>query len=182
MTQQNNKKIRFICLPLFRKLVNQRWMISIVFAFSILAFNSLFHVLYSAISEATLRSIYLDRVASICAALINLLTPHTPVRVYQNTLISAKANLEVAGSCSGANLLFLLSAAILAFSAPFKRKIQGLILSFVLVFVINLLRILSLYFVMTYQPHWFAALHLNFAPTLTVITCCLFFTWWVFAA
>ncbi|MDP3391623.1 MAG: exosortase family protein XrtM [Methylococcaceae bacterium] len=169
-------------LSQFKPIVKNRWLMNIFYPLGFLLLSTLLEALYLNISENTLRDVYLDHVATISAQVINFITPSDKVFIHQNSLLSGKAYLEVARTCSGSSVLFFLVAAILVFSASVRHKIVGLVLALLLVVVINLLRIIGLYFAMVYQPDWFLPIHIYISPTLTIILCCLFFAWWALPA
>jgi exosortase family protein XrtM len=129
-----------------------------------------------------INTIYYHGVVTICADLINLISPLEQVLPQQNHLISANVDLEIVRGCDGAGVLFLMVSAILVFPSKLKRKVIGLILGIVLIYVLNLLRIGVLYFVIAYHPYWFQLIHVYLAPTLMVIVACAYFALWAFSS
>ncbi|AEG02764.1 exosortase family protein XrtM [Methylomonas methanica] len=138
--------------------------------------------LYLGINDLSLKQFYLNHLAYASANFINFITPGENVAVYQNSISSGKVNLEIARTCSGSTTLFLLMAAILVFYGSVWHKVSGIVFSVLLVSFLNHIRIVSLYFSLAYNPDFFSLIHLYIAPTLTIICCCLFFTWWAFWA
>jgi exosortase family protein XrtM len=126
--------------------------------------------------------IYYHGVVTVCADLINLISPLEQVLPQQNHLISTKADLEIVRGCDGAGVLFLVVSAILVFPSKLGRKLVGLILGIALIYVLNLLRIGVLYFAIAYYPDWFQLIHVYLAPTLMVIVACAYFAWWAFGS
>ena len=126
--------------------------------------------------------IYYYGVVTICADVINFIAPLENVIAQQNHLISVKANLEIVRGCDGAGVLFLVISAILAFPAKLIRKLIGLLLGIILISMINLLRIIVLYFVVAYHSEWFSLIHTYLAPTLMVIVGGSYFAWWAFGS
>lgn len=114
-----------------------------------------------------------------CAAIINFLHSGEHVVGVRNILSANGVALEVVRGCDGAGTIFLLTAAVISFSASFKAKIFGLLSGITLLVIINLMRIVGLYFVMAYHKPWFAPIHTYFAPSFIIIVCCLFFAGWV---
>ncbi len=140
----------------------------------------LFHSLYFAIPDKILAQIYHDVVVTFCASVINFFVSTEGVTVHQNALISSRAHLEVVRGCDGVGVMMLIIAAILVFSTSLKHKITGLVSAVGLVYVLNLIRIVGLYFVVAYQSDWFLPLHSFIAPTLIILLCSLFFMYWAF--
>ena len=126
--------------------------------------------------------IYYYGVVTICADVINLIAPLENVFAQQNHLISVNANLEIVRGCDGAGVLFLVISAILAFPAKLIRKLIGLLLGIILISMINLIRIIVLYFVVAYHFDWFSLIHTYLAPTLMVIVGGSYFAWWAFGS
>lgn len=169
-------------LTSFKKIANRRLLISILFPFGFLLVSTLLEVLYLNISDTTLRRLYLDPIVSISAQCINFITPNNKVSVHQNALLSGNAYLEVVRTCSGTGVLFLLIPAIAVFSTSLRNKLVGLVFGLLGVVLLNLGRIIGLYFTMVYQPDWFLLIHLYIAPTLMIVLCCLFFAGWAYWA
>lgn len=110
--------------------------------------------------------------------LINVITPHEEVAAQAHRLVSPLAKLSVLNGCEGIEAMLLLLAAIVAFSAPWKYKLMGAILGVVLVYVLNQVRIVSLYYAWRFDRDGFNILHGVVGPTLIIISACLFFLWW----
>jgi exosortase family protein XrtM len=149
------------------------------FVILFIATYGLFEFLYFKISDSFLIDvIYYHGLVSPCVSIINFLSAGENAIAARNIISSHGVSLEVVRGCDGAGTIFLLAAAILTFSASFKNKIIGLVSGITLLVVINLLRIISLYFVMRYQNAWFTPIHTYFAPTLIIIISCFFFAVW----
>jgi exosortase family protein XrtM len=140
---------------------------------------SLFEFLYFKIPDLFLIDvIYYHGLVSPCASIINYLRPDEHVMAAKNIISSQGISLEVVRGCDGAGTIFLLAAAVITFSASFKDKMLGLVSGVVLLAVINLFRIIGLYFVLRYEAQWFTPIHTFFAPTLIIIISCIFFAVW----
>lgn len=139
----------------------------------------LFEFLYFKIPDSFLLNvIYYYGLVSPSAVIINYFQTDVPVIAMQNILSSRGIALEVVRGCDGAGTIFLLAAAIITFPTSWKHKIVGLVSGITLLIIINLLRIIGLYFVMVYQAQWFTPIHTYFAPTFIIIIGCLFFAGW----
>lgn len=153
-----------------------------VSAMFFLGFYGTLHFVYFQIPDEIFKAIYYKGLGLFCADIINFLAPLERVSAFQNYLISSRANLEIVRGCDGAGALFLITAAILSFPAGFKRKCIGLIIGISMMYSINLIRIIGLYFVIAYCPDRFNLAHTYLAPTLMIILGCLFFIWWAFGS
>ena len=144
-----------------------------------IAIYVLFQWLYFLVPWQFMRDIvYHYGIVSIAAEILNPLTQEI-VLAAQNKITSTKAILEIVRGCDGSGSMFLLSAAILAFSCGIKHKLNGLLFGLALLYVINMIRIVGLYFIVVYHGDWFLPVHTYFAPTLVILLTALFFIWWV---
>jgi len=124
--------------------------------------------------------IYFHGVVTVCADFINMIAPLEQVLPKQNHLLSASVDLEIVRGCDGAGVLFLVVSAILVFPSKLGRKLVGLMLGIGLIYIVNLLRISTLYFIIAYYPGWFQLIHAYLAPTFMVIVACAYFALWAF--
>ncbi|MBI3479742.1 MAG: archaeosortase/exosortase family protein [Nitrosomonadales bacterium] len=121
-------------------------------------------------------------------ALINLIAPGKQAVANGHRILSPHGSLSVLNGCEGTETLFLLSAAIFAFRTTWKNKLKGILLGAALVYVLNLARIVVLFFAAqndtTSSPsvlanrNWFEAIHGYIAPSLIIALSSLFFLWW----
>lgn len=144
-------------------------------------FYCIFHGLYYLVPDDFLREqVYYHLIIAFCADAINWISANERVIGADNMLRSSKAALEVVRGCDGAGSLFLIVASVLAFSCSVKHKLKGLILGVALIYLLNQIRIIGLYFVVAYQKSWFLPIHTYYAPSFIVMLCVLFFAWWAF--
>jgi exosortase family protein XrtM len=114
--------------------------------------------------------------------LINAMTPDENVVAQAHRLVSPFAKLSVLNGCEGVEAAFLLLAAIMAFAAPWRLKVTGAALGIALVYALNQVRIVALYYAWRYDRDGFNTLHGVIGPTLIIIAACLFFLWWAHRA
>jgi exosortase family protein XrtM len=114
------------------------------------------------------------------AAIINSLTPQERVQPQGHRLVSPHARLSVLKGCEGVECLLLLVAAVLAFrAASWRERLLGLLAGIALVYALNQLRIVALFYSYRFERGWFEILHAYVAPTLIVLVAGVFFLWWV---
>lgn len=149
------------------------------FAFVFLLVFSVLQIGYSTNRGGVVEHLVIE-VATVLpsVAFINLLAPQEKAQAKGSRIISPLGGLNILNGCEGTESMFLLLAAILAFSAPWKRKLKGIAVGLVLVYVLNQARIVALYFVAHHDRHWFDLLHGYVAPTLIIVLTCVFFLWW----
>ena len=112
------------------------------------------------------------------AAVINLIAPRELAQANGHRIVSAQGGLNILNGCEGTESMFLLLAAIVAFTAPWLHKLKGILVGITLVYLLNQVRIIVLYFVAHHDKHWFDLLHGYIAPTLIIVLTCVFFLWW----
>jgi exosortase family protein XrtM len=110
--------------------------------------------------------------------LLDWLTPGYSVTTTGTRILSPLANLNVLKGCEGTETLLLLYAAMVALGRPLKSTVLGLILGTALVFLVNQIRIVSLFFVAAYQKSYFELVHGFLAPLLMVAIVAVFFLYW----
>ena len=134
---------------------------------------------YCAVPDSVLRDrIYYYGIVSPSKTMINWLVPAEHVIGVQNRLESPTANLDIVRGCDGSGVVFLLIAAIVALRAPLRRSLLGVISAIALVYVLNQLRIVTLYFVQSRAPAWFTPVHVYFVPTLMILVATIYFAIW----
>ena len=113
------------------------------------------------------------------AALINWFTPHEGVSAQGPRLVSPFARLSVLNGCEGTEAMFLLIAATTAFAAPWRHKLHGALLGIGLVYVLNQIRIVVLYYSFRTDKALFDSIHGTVGPAIIVLAACGFFFWWL---
>ena len=138
-----------------------------------------FHFAYHKIDDDTLRTkIYPNLIGHPAAKVINTMTPDRNVRVRDNTISSNKAVLNIVRGCDGSGVWFMLMAAIIGFGAKFKQLLVGVVLGTLVVYLINQVRIIGLYYLIEWNRMYFPPVHTYYAPTLIIFLIAAFFLWW----
>jgi exosortase H (IPTLxxWG-CTERM-specific) len=86
--------------------------------------------------------------------------------------------LEVRDGCNGVNVTILLWAAILAYPSAWNRKLLGLAAGGIVVQTLNLLRLISLFYLGQYNQSWFEFAHLYLWETMIILDAVVFFAVW----
>jgi exosortase H (IPTLxxWG-CTERM-specific) len=87
--------------------------------------------------------------------------------------------MEVLDGCNGDDVVVLLWAAILAYPASWKQKGKGLLAGTGAIYVINFLRIISLFYLGQYNRQWFEFAHLYVWESVFVLLTLTIFWMWV---
>jgi len=117
-------------------------------------------------------------VVNVCAKVMKMFGGR--VSTFNDVLINPVTgfSIKVEDTCNASNVTVLLWAAILAFPAPWKQKLKGLLIGTVVLHAVNLIRIISLYYIGQLQPGWFDFTHLYVWETvIMIVTLVIFWNW-----
>lgn len=117
--------------------------------------------------------------ADVSAALIKLLDAQ--VTSYDNVIQSTANGFGVAimPGCNGVEACILLLAAILAFPAPWRTKLAGMGLGLLAVQAVNLVRIISLFYLGQWNMDWFDFAHQYLWQALIMVDVLVVWLVWV---
>ncbi len=124
-------------------------------------------------------------VALPAAGLARLLTPELAVRA-DGTVLRAAApasgaagGIHIVNGCDGTDMLFLLCAAFAVAPLGWRWRLGGLLLGGTIVYALNQLRILALFYAQRRDPGLFDLLHGYLAPVSMLVLIVLYFQLWV---
>lgn len=97
------------------------------------------------------------------------------------TLRSATTGTAVSiqPGCNGVEAMICLTAAIFAFPAPFINKLYGLFFGFIAIQLLNIVRIISLFYLLQWDKDWFEWAHLYLWQALIILDALIVFIIWV---
>ena len=113
------------------------------------------------------------------ASLIKLLTPSVQVQALGNQLIAPGGGITVLKGCEGTEIMFMLAAAFAAVVMPWRHRLTGLGLGILLVFCLNQVRLVTLFYVHRSDPSLFNLLHGTVAPIVLIIAVALYVFFWM---
>jgi exosortase H (IPTLxxWG-CTERM-specific) len=87
--------------------------------------------------------------------------------------------IEMRDGCNAINVTILLWSAVLAFPAPWKLKLRGLLAGSVIIHAINVVRFISLFYIGQYSATWFDFAHAYLWECLLVLDTMVIFWVWV---
>lgn len=120
-----------------------------------------------------------DLTVTPTAALIKLLTPAVHVKALGNQLIAPGGGITVLKGCEGTEIMFMLVAAFAAVVMPWRRRLSGLGLGILLVFCLNQIRLVTLFYVYRSEPSLFNLLHGTVAPIVLILCVGLYALYWM---
>lgn len=146
------------------------------FATCIILFYALY---YSTWFETNMKAPILGFQAMAGGALLNLFG--YGVSVANEVISGAGASVKIAGGCDGLEATALFLAAILVFPLPFKFKWPGLLVGFVVLSIVNVIRIAGLYLTQKHWPEAFDFMHvqggLYFYSIITILLMLVWANW-----
>ena len=118
-------------------------------------------------------------IAQVCVWIVGAFDPHAIAhgRILQSTTTDFAISIE--RGCNGIEALIILVSAMLAFPAPWKFRLLGIGAGFVAVQGVNLVRIISLFYLGQWNRLWFEWFHLYLWQALIVLDALVVFLVWL---
>jgi exosortase family protein XrtM len=113
------------------------------------------------------------------AMIINMLTPAEHVVVDGTQLMSRGVAFSVVSGCEGMGGILLIISAVCAANVPVTAKLKGLLYGVTFIYLVNILRIVGLYYVMRYCFSVFNFAHYYVGQTFVILLGCFFFMVWI---
>jgi hypothetical protein len=87
--------------------------------------------------------------------------------------------IQIAPGCNGVEAMIILLAAIVAFPAPIFYKLKGLFFGFLAIQLLNLVRIISLFYLLQWNQTWFEWFHLYLWQALIILDALIVWLIWL---
>ena len=118
-------------------------------------------------------------IAYVCVAIMNVWDSHVAAQanIMRNTL--SGGGIEIVAGCSGVEAVLILISAVLAFPSPWKYKLVGVGVGFVAIQALNLVRIISLYYLQRWNTVCFEWFHLYLWQALIILDALVFWLIWL---
>ena len=100
------------------------------------------------------------------------------VSVAGTVITSPRFSVNIENGCNGIETALLLAAAVFAFPASARQVAAGLLAGFAAIQVVNLVRVVSLFWIGVHRPAWFGPAHTLIWQTLVVLVGVGFFVLW----
>ena len=89
------------------------------------------------------------------------------------------SGIRIVAGCNGVEAVLILVSAILAFPAPWKHKLVGIGMGFIAIQGLNLIRIISLFYLHAWNQVWFNWFHLYLWQALIILDALVFWLIWL---
>ena len=93
--------------------------------------------------------------------------------------LSKGTAVAIQAGCNGIEAIICLTAAILAYHSTWKEKFIGLILGFLAIQSLNIVRIISLFYLLQWNKMWFEWAHLYAWQALIFLDVLIVFVMWI---
>jgi exosortase family protein XrtM len=138
--------------------------------------NYLYYVLTGTVVEDFVLAVM---TAKPSVFMINSLTPGEQVVLSGTQITSQYVSFSVVSGCEGMGGILLIISAICAANVGLKGKLTGLFYGVTFVYLLNILRIVGLYYVMRYFSGAFEFAHYFVGQTVIIVLGCIFFIVWI---
>jgi exosortase H (IPTLxxWG-CTERM-specific) len=138
----------------------------IILLYVLLALPFFDHLLYA----------YLEANAWLCHLVLNALGQHTQLSGV--VIQSPRFSVAVERGCDAVEPTWLVLAAIVAFPARWIRKLEGIAAAVVILQVLNLVRIMTLFWIGFHWPGIFDTVHVEIWPAFFILVAIVFFLGW----
>ena len=118
-------------------------------------------------------------IAKISVAIVGLFDAHA---VAYGKILESTSNhfaISIERGCNGVEAVIILVSAMLAFPAPWKHRLIGIGLGFIAIQALNLVRIISLFYLGQWNRVWFDWFHLYLWQALIVLDALIAFLIWL---
>jgi exosortase H (IPTLxxWG-CTERM-specific) len=115
-------------------------------------------------------------IARVSGVLLNLLGEK--VSVDGTEIRSGVFAVQIENGCNGVEAALLFGSAVLAFPAPWRRRLLGLLGGFAAIQALNFVRVVSLFWIGTHRPALFSSSHTVLWQSAIVLASVLLFLFW----
>ena len=122
---------------------------------------------------------FTSAIAQVCVWIVGMFD--SSVIAYGKVLQSTSADfaISIERGCNGVEAVIILVAAMLAFPAPWKHKLAGIGIGFIAIQALNLVRIISLFYLGQWNRFWFDLFHSYLWQALIVLDALVVFLVWL---
>jgi exosortase H (IPTLxxWG-CTERM-specific) len=118
-------------------------------------------------------------IAKVCVFIVGSFDPHALAIGKELRSTTNGFAISIERGCNGVEAVIILVSAMLAFPAPWKHKLAGIGIGFVAIQLLNLVRIISLFYLGQWNRTWFDWFHLYLWQALIVLDALVVFLIWL---
>lgn len=117
--------------------------------------------------------------ATVSAALVQLFDNQVTSQGIVIRSLSNGAAVAIQAGCNGLEAMICLTAAIVAYPASWKERFVGLVTGFIAIQALNIVRIISLFYLLQWNAQWFEWAHLYAWQALIFLDVLIVFILWI---
>jgi exosortase H (IPTLxxWG-CTERM-specific) len=100
------------------------------------------------------------------------------VTMHGTVIQGSRFAVNIRNGCNGVEAMLIFLAAVLAFPAPWRSRLLGLVLGTVAIQIVNLVRVVALYLTGAYFPRMFDASHTVIWQSVVILFSVLLWIFW----
>jgi exosortase family protein XrtM len=120
--------------------------------------------------------------ADVSSYIINWIHPSERTTVHKNEIRAVGFRMIIEEGCEGTEGIILVCAALIAYQMSLITKIAGIVFGTLLLYISNLIRIVTLYYSLKYKPELFDILHMYIGQSFYIFVGAVFFILWIHVA
>ena len=102
------------------------------------------------------------------------------LKVYASgiTISGEGFSVKILANCNAIFEIMLFLSAVIAFPALIKDKVVGVVVGTILIYLLNLLRVVLLFLIGVYSPQFFEGTHIYVAQSIFIVMVAIFWLFW----
>lgn len=101
------------------------------------------------------------------------------VTVRGQVLASPRFSVAIYNGCNGLEAMLIFISGVVAFPASWRHKLLGIALGFVAIQIVNVIRVVSLFYIGVFKPAWFSVSHVFVWQTIIILFGVVLWLLWV---
>lgn len=117
--------------------------------------------------------------ATLSAAFLHILDPNVIADGIVIASLKTGESVAILAGCNGVEAMICLTAALLAYPTTAYQRIVGLVVGYLAIQSLNIMRIISLFYLLQWNKHWFEWSHLYLWQGLLFLDVLITFMLWI---
>lgn len=122
---------------------------------------------------------FTEQLAAVSAMFIQLFDANVSSQGIIIQSLSNGTSVAILAGCNGVEAMICLTAAILAYPATWRQRLLGLVLGYSAIQSLNIVRIISLFYLLQWNKLWFEWAHLYIWQGLIFLDVLIVFILWI---
>ncbi|MFI0397480.1 MAG: exosortase H [Thiolinea sp.] len=122
---------------------------------------------------------FTEHLAAVSAALLKLFDADVASNGIVIQSLSNGTSVAILAGCNGIEAMICLTAAIIAYPATWMQRLWGLVLGYIAIQSLNMVRIISLFYLLQWNKQWFEWAHLYIWQGLIFLDVLIVFIVWI---